>query len=524
MKSYYVFMAIAFGAVFHLSSCTNDDVLSPQEQLMTRSSVYSFTQDEAMARFSNILSKATYQNKEVREFLKKEAIKQFDKNYDVLYAKVKDYPLRDETFAQVLAKYASPGELDAIFNTVPTLNIYVSNIAMFNVKPETLDCNDPEIPVVLPNEKNNLLYLNGQVVDSIKQGEVPDFHTFVVNCNSRVRVNTATRSAGPTYTFIDDAFDGEKPQTRSELVGYDMVGSKAIQAYRYFNRDDGSNYSKALQRDYIYYGMTPNAAKGNLNYNVSEYLTFIEVNPRTYFNMVDDNDPSNPKGNDPDIKHNIAWRKGRDFTQEELVNEFWTQGTYNIKVNIIYSTKGLSVTKYIPVKPEEIWNFNYDREVRHHTGFRHSKYLYWIHPEKFTAKRYDVSKLNISFEKWNLAEEALSRIVHFYEEDRGGVRTDQYSYETTRLKSNKVNGDLKFGLGVGPKDQNKIDVSVGGDASYSTTEKINHTVTYTSTDKDDDLGSAIIYFYDPIIESTSNGKYNVKTYDTGRITFGITAR
>lgn len=111
---------------------------------------------------------------------------------------------------------------------------------------------------------------------------------------------------------------------------------------------------------------------------------------------------------------------------------------------------------------------------------------------------------------------------------RGGSRQSKsvkYTYEVTYVKGGKVNGNVKLGLGLGGKGSNNIEIGIGGEASSSTTEKKSTEVTLNWTDKDDDLGSAVIYFYDPIIESKGrNNTYNVKTYNTGCITFGVTAR
>lgn len=60
-----------------------------------------------MVSFAQILSAATFDNKDVREFLKTEALKKFDKNYDILYLAVKDEMIGDLTFRQTLASYSS---------------------------------------------------------------------------------------------------------------------------------------------------------------------------------------------------------------------------------------------------------------------------------------------------------------------------------------------------------------------------------------------------------------------------------
>lgn len=518
------FMVAALTAIFICSSCNNDVEFAEAKE--TRPSVQLLDEQSSMNRFAEILSKVAYSRKDVREFLKEEAIKQFDKNYDVLYVKVKDMHIGNETFREILSKYATPGELETIECSVPTINIFIPNISMLNITPENLDCNDNEIPVVVPNSINNKLYINGEVVDSIAKGNVPGFHVFVVNKNSRVVVDGGTRSSNAHFRFIDPEYDNSITQTvtRTEPVSEAYVGSKAISAYNYFNKDDGSNYSKALQRDYIYYGMTPTSTKGNLNQAVTEYISFIEIDPKAYFMMTDMRE-TNKQSDDPEIKNNNPSRKKRDFTPQELINEIWTEGCYNLKIEIITSVSNRPIVKHLALLPNDIWEFNYERSYRHSTAFRHSKYTYTIDPKKFTAKRYYLTPKHVSFGKWDLSNESLCREVTFVEEDAGESYTYEYYFETTKVNSTKVNGDIKLGLGIGDSTNNKgnINIGIGGESNSSTTTKYSNKVIVSRTNKDDDLGTSNIYFYDPIIEGKVGNKYYIKEYSTGIVTFGMTA-
>lgn len=530
-----IFTTLIASATWSLTSCTNDvDVFTEEVSstyLESRGVSHLIDNPEsAKSRFGEILSSATYKNKELRQFLKEEALRQFDKNYDVLYAKVKDTKIGGNSFKAILNKYAKPGELDEIFNLVPNLNIHVPKISMFNISAENLNIDDEEIPVVIPQQNSNILYLNGQVVDSIAAGDVPAFHVFVINNNSRVFVNRNTRSSIQPYEFIDEAFNGEHAirRTRNSVVNASLVGQKAVEAFKLFNKNDGSNQSIALQRDYIYYGMTPNSTKGSLNRSVTEYLTFIEVNPKTYFKIAEkaEGTKENPQfTDDPYINKNSTSRKKRDFTREELINEFWTKGAYNFRVEVLLSNSHKPYVKYIPVKPDEIWNFNYDRRYRHSTKFRHSKCTYTIDPNKFTAKRYDISSQSIDLQKWDLSEEGLTREVYFYEEDPNFTIDLIYKMDITKMKSSKISGDTKYELGISIgeiKTGTESNLGTNKESSTTTHETIELSTKISS--KDDSLGMAKIYFYDPLIMEKRNGNYVVKTYNTGYVNFGLTAK
>lgn len=73
---YFVFLAI--------SSCTKHNIESQN------ACTIEFTPDEAKVEFAVVLSKAISQEKNLREFIKQEALKQFDMDYDVFYPYVKE--------------------------------------------------------------------------------------------------------------------------------------------------------------------------------------------------------------------------------------------------------------------------------------------------------------------------------------------------------------------------------------------------------------------------------------------------
>lgn len=530
-KTKFTFAALALLCIsLCFSSCTNE-IETTDNALSSIKNDEELTQESAMVRFTEILSKATHNNKDVRKFLKEESLKQFDKNYDVLYAKVKDYTIGNKTFEEILAEYSSIEEMNAIFKVLPRLNVYIPKIPMLNVSAENLDCADSEIPVTYSGVTTNKLYVNGTAVDSIEMGEVPGFHVFVVNNNSRVNVTSTTRSNGKLYEFIAPEFDGEvqEPITRSAgisdtaIVEDYMLDSKLKTAYdKYFNKDDGSIYQKALQRDYIYYGLTPSSrTSGELNRSARDYLFFIEVNPNAYRNITQPKDKYDYT-DDPEIQRNSTSRKKRDFYDYELVNEFWTKGSYNIKMETIVSTSTVPVIKYIPVRPEEIWDFHLERSYRHSTMFRHSKYTYYIDPSRFTAKRFYL-KNPIAFEKWDLSQEALSREIRFYESDPGESMDVSYTFEYTRMNKNKLNGSFKYCLGLGEKKDNG-NIEVNDEYTYENTKKETKVINIKVTNNDDDLGMETIHFYDPIIVGKTGNKYNLKKYSTGIITFGIIAK
>lgn len=539
MKTFKFFAALLMAVVCAgLSSCSKDDEFRSEDSQMPGSKTIEnkdgLDKETYLTDFAEVLSKATYERKDVREFLKTEALKQFDKNYDILYYLVKDEEINGTSFRDILISYSSSDFIESIETNVPLLNILTPEIAVFDVKPEDLDATDKEIPVAVSKENETLLFLNGKNEVSLEKGEIPDFHLFVVNENSRVIIpSNDTRSlksnveksiAFKSPNFDRSLDDSKLATTRSIAVSEKTAGEKAILAYNYFNKDDGSDYQMAFQRDYIYYGITPENKSGSLNRSVSEYIGFIEINPRTYF-KISDQIGTNSTNDDPYIKETETTQKKRELSEDELLDRMWTKGAYDFRFEIVTSTNQHPQIVYIPLKPNEIWNFNIEHTRRHATMFRHSKNTYKIDPNKFTSKTVYLGANKISFGKWDLSEESIYRYVNILEEDESVEKTYTNTYESTRVHTNKFKGDVKLELGLGESD--KISGGASGEVTNSNTIKDNKTVTIIRKEKSDDLGSVRIYFYDPIITGKFKRffggiNYIMHTYNTGHVTFGIT--
>mgnify|MGYP006879948715 FL=1 len=501
-----------------MTACQKDE-LSETNQSATESVSEKKT---LLSNFAEVLSKVIYDRQDVREFLKSEAIKQFDKNYDVLYVLVKDKMIGGSTFRDILVEYSSEDEIAHIEDGIPLLNILIPEIAFFGINADNMDCEDSEIPVAVSKESVTALYLNGVCEVNLEKGEVPDFHIFVVNENSRVKVDGITRSGASTVTFISPNYDGslkiDEPLTRStEMMPVD-VGAKAIAAYDYFYKDDASKNSRALQRDYIYYGITPTNVNGTLNRSVSEYISFIEVNPNAYFNISDQK--TNQNYDDPRITNTVVERKKKGYTEAELIDRMWTKGAYNFRIEIISANSSQPIVVYIPLRPDQLWDFHIECKYRHGTWFRKKKYTYTIDPNKFTAKRVDLIPQLISFGKWDLSEEALFRYINILEEDKSAKYTYSVTYDMTKMTSAKISGSVKFGLGTKTSASGEI----GTEISTSTTKTESKTFSYERQEEDDNLGTTKIYFYDPIIEGKAGNNYLVHTYNTGVVKFGLAVK
>lgn len=92
-------------------SCSKSEVALPKTDTINVT--------DATHEFSQILSRALTSESEMRDFIKTEALKQFDKDYDVFYPWVKDNEIANtgKTFKEVLQTYDTNSRLESIVTT-----------------------------------------------------------------------------------------------------------------------------------------------------------------------------------------------------------------------------------------------------------------------------------------------------------------------------------------------------------------------------------------------------------------------
>lgn len=518
-------------ALVSLVSCSDDGVNPESQPSPVIPAANEKTVSESKTAFARILSAAVSDSKDVREFLKAEALKKFDKNYDVLYMAVKDEMVGDKTFRQVLASYASEGAIDSIEANVPLLNIYLTRTAFLNIYPEDLDVEDKFTPVAVEEKDSVAFFCEGVKEFSLAKGEIPDCHVFVVGENSRVVVNGANSGNKAlsirNFEFIDDAFDGSIPDgstLKSVSVSSSNVGQRALDSYRYFYSDGNDIHQKGLQRDYIYHGLTPQKTRGELVRSASEYIGMIKVPIAAMFAFSDDRTTGSGYA-DPYIKkldHGKIERRGAQYTYEELVDKVWETGAFNFMFEVITSNQTTASVSYIPLLPDDLWKLSYTHTRKHKTWFHRSRQTYVIHVDKFEPKEV-ILKSPVDMGKWNVAKESVYRYVRIREVDSGREITSKTVFQMDEMLESSFNGDYKLSLGLGEGKNSSGSQSAGVSVKVdnSNTVKVINEITEKWTEGSDELGLVRIYYYDPIIESMNGSSPVVHTYNTGTVEFGI---
>lgn len=515
-----------------ITSCSSDfvdsnNLTNDSKQIFNNSS----SKEELMNNFSAILSQVLTEKQSVRKFLKDEALLQFDKNYDVLYQNVKDKSIDGKSLREMLVEASSERKIREIEEALPLLNIYVSNIPFADVTPENLDVTSQDIPVVVERNDSNAFYLKGKNVETWVKGEIPDFHAFVVNENTRMMVDkVATRASGkPVIKFRSPNFDGlANSKNKVKVSAYFRFGKdhKLVEAYKYFHGTNGGIDQKGFQRDYLYYGITPSDTVGQLNYSTTEYIRTIEIDPKALNFIADEiEDKEHRTKLDPVVKSRWEKEYGRFLNERELIDRFWTVGTYDLKFTIINSKSTTPTVVVVPLRPEDLWDFHINLKHRHGNIFRRHKNIYTLDPKDFTSKVVNLTSYNITFGKWDLSTEALQRFVRIEELDSGAEVEVSSEYDMERFTERVVKGGTKFGIGFGKNSQNSFGISSDYSSTDRKTDRYKHAVKIRYIQESDLLGIIPIYYYDPIIEYISGYKINGSTkfheYGTGSVKFTI---
>nr|WP_302831041.1 hypothetical protein [uncultured Bacteroides sp.] len=525
-----------------LFSCTDetDKLLNEQSQSQAISNELLDT-SVAQKNFAQILSKAVYENETLRQFIKKEAIKQFDNDYDVFYPFVKDQKVEGEkTFRDILLKYTTEKELGSIEMSLPLLNIMIPDFSFIGAFcADKWDTSDNEVAVSYAvGNKHATMYAEGDSVANLEKGELPDFPFLVIKNNERMKVTVNTRSLNTSnYDFADEAFNGtlnpHNIQTRAtdwELyptqestepyINKDDVDKSVIEAYNEFKIN-----KKGVDRDYIYYGLSNDkSTNGSLDTDMTEVLYKFKISSNAYSSISDPED-GDPQLNIVNGEYGEIVSKINELSQDYILNNIWTAGNFEFRFYIYVGKRDATSIAYkrtVTVSPQQL--FQVDRihvHKRHKTGFRHTKYTYSVSknslkPRWVDTKEVTDSNIPITIEPWDLANQALNIHIVIEEFDNSHTVEKEYSFKTEY--SNKI--DFSAGINSGGVATKVIGYSLKLGYGFSTTTTRYEAMKITTQKSSNDLGSITLNFYDPIItsdqESNSKG-YKVYTYNSGSV-------
>ena len=485
--------------------------VSCQEKISVNATLESEENKTAQVQFVEVLSKAVYENSELREFLKDEASVKFDKDYDVFYPFAKDKEVVDGiTFRDYLLKYTSESTLAEIENELPLLNILVPDwewLGAFSIKSWNTD--DDDVLVAYDNpEETHPVYLNGEKIGELLQGEYPEAPTLIVKNNERMKlVEPVTRVESCSYDFADDAY--RPVDTRVE----------AVVSYIYPTITPGSNYVDAniikkdfpdavagweeygtqtntSQRNYTYFKIAKGETSGILDDKIRESVVAIRLNNITCMEQ---------KAKDPYIDDDT--KKDTDYgSVDEILDAIWRDGQLEI---LLYATTlkddgtvHVLNENAIPVNAQDLFDISYIRkEFYHKTWLSRRKFVYLVDTDNLLPKWYSLTT-PLAFSTWKPYEESTVLNIHAYEVD-GETEMD-------------VTDNIKYqdGLDASIKYEEIVDFKY-----YYNLESLEREIKYKIKEGSDDLGSIEVEFDDYIIRSEDNGEYELEYYTTGDLDF-----
>lgn len=514
-------------------SCAQEEEVSSVQEKSNASSVLPVAQ--AQLEFAQLLSKAAYNSLEVRSFLRKEALKQFDNDYDIFYPLVRNKVVSgDQTFRDVLLSYSKDeNELSQIEHSLPLLNILVPDLSLFgDFNAKNWDVNSNDVAVICRDDDSNTLYENGENTGSLQGEDVPDFPCLVVKNNERLEVsNVNTRSGEATYKFRSDAFDGtkKKVQTRSERdddleptenlgAGINASEFKAdiVAAWNEFK-----DVPNAYQRDYLYYGITKANKPGPLNRNIREELYRFRIQADAFSTIADQEDK------DPQLQE-ISQRK-RELSNDEIVKRIWKDGNFEFHFkSYIAAENGKEAMEHMitaSVKASDLFSISKVHVYhKNRTGFRHSRNVYSVDVKNLKSKWLYLRKHSGDDENsvfllpWDLYTKSI--VIHLFVEEFDDGQTIEESKTVVDQFTNKLDFSAEGG---GDIDKVKMTMKLGYGFSHVNTST--SSMKRTTSVGSDQLGTLSFFYYDPIIKNrNSDGTYNLYSVNNGTVEATILPR
>lgn len=259
--------------------------------------------------FGVALLAALTESKILRTIIKKEAIKMFNGDYDVLFYTIADVKIENgkSVYEFLSGKFNSDKRLAQILSALPTLTIFVPSLPGDTFSAERWNVSN-EIPAVAirTNTSNEIPLIDNTGKEVVlKTDQIPAFPVVVVKTNERL-ISNENSDLFDTYTtrvvydkngvkirFWDGAFDNIK----NEEVGLrkaNTMDSKIVDAYNIYNTADG------WQRDYIYYDIQPSSPSGSFKYDFQEHITDFKMlgDGKAALNLIADQtgDPKSQAG------------------------------------------------------------------------------------------------------------------------------------------------------------------------------------------------------------------------------------
>jgi len=501
MKNYYYSFLSTLCLCFIFYSCDLDDDLQVTETINQTELINK--KNVLKESFGFALVNSLTESQILRETIKEEALKMFNKDYEVLVYSILDKRLENgKTFEQQINSYASNKfTLQSLLDLEPTLTILVPELPMNTFSAQQWDTTN-EVPAIAirTNTTNEIPLITPEnEIGMIPNDAIPGFPVLVIKNNERVISNIENTNYhnlktrivyeknGIEFKFWSDSFDNEKNENylQRRTTNIDQVLEDAYNIYE--QQKPGLN---GWQRDYVYYDIQPSNPDGPFKYNFQEHIRSFAMtgNAMNAYNKISD------QTGDPRYNNN-----------HRINTSHWTGGFYEFKVRTVINAKngvGNELINGFTVSPSELFYLEYERYTKGQWFWKKTYYR--------LKNIYNKSILiDIPIINWDLDEYASSIKIEIEEVDL----TTTTAITDTRTVKFATNFQISPSLGE------KIKLGLKFGASLETTQT--HTVKKSFTQGNDLLGEAIVNFADKVVlgrsrsGSTQRLRWKTRDYTTG---------
>ena len=390
--------------------------------------------------FARALLKAMKESKMLRDVLKTEALRMFDKDYDVLYLLIKDKTLENSLSVEgLISKHILGGKetLDSLLSQIPALTILVPELPNESFSAELWDTENDIPAVAIPGTSGSVPFIRADgSEDVVPKKHIPGFPMLVIKDNERVIASKSNsrnssrsiRAFNQSETrdvynngeirlsFWDKAFDNSvkkrvprafsKSSSQSELS---ETYSTLRDAYDICKKASGNIW----HRDYIYYDISPSNPSGSFNGKWEEHITSFSMkgDPTTAFNKIIDQD-GDPKS---------------------FSGDYWTESAFDFKVIARINSKesGQEYTTTFSRRPIDLFEITYQESDDYYV---------------FSIISLKTISLHLPLFKWNLENYSKEVKITIEEVDiketftRG--ETSTVGFASNFKKSNEIKRDI----------------------------------------------------------------------------------
>ena len=509
MKTTNLLALLLFVALF--GAC-NKPVAIEKEEL----SVEVGDNGSAFEDFAIVLSKAAFNEPALRSFIKEEALKQFDRDYDVFYPFVRTEIVDGKrTFEEILSEYDEHQILPSILSRIPLLTILVPDWSWFDERcfsVHSWNASDPKVMVAFDKEDDShQLIFNGRNKNVIPYGCFIDTPILVLKNNERMVEDVETKGPLHAYHFLNEAFDGSQPiQTKAQYEYDEHILSNAGNPGEWetkmnFSQKIRDCYQKtdgipgAAQRDYVYYGMCATAPTGYIDNLMAESIYKYKINPyqSDYFETGD-----------------ISFQKKTStvpVSDDDLKVFGWMQG--NLELRFVVNVAGNVINKFDNCQCGEAFIVKKVKEKRRLDNGVYTSYEYYVDENNlsdYLVPKWVYPDSQLTLFTWDISNIPSHYLVDVYEVDSGSTivttSTHTWQYMDNFTVNNEI-GSEYYGLTM------KTSFGAGTTSNSQSTS----TATIISN-KDDNLGSIMVQYMTPIVIQNALSGVKLNSYNSGKIT------